>query len=598
MNFDDFMKGISNHGGKKEIGVDDELAALEEEVLGKKKGKKKGKKGKKDSDDGSLSDLSDLSDISDDEETNTKNKQKPGNINDHDLDKEDFKEPNKKAKDKIKSPEMIKATKEPIKSNEIKSKADSDMKSKGNLNKPQVNKKPLEKAVDVYNEVTEKIYHNCDKMSSVSVLQNELVVCDRIIKFKKENEYDNYIAWETKKTLINANITKITSSIEDGAIDLNEYKKLIQKELDYDKKLLGFLPKDKKIQTCEVKQLTERLNERIKIIEKELTEEVEEEEAEEPHNQLTKEETNKSKFLPEAKIEVKPKEEEKKITSSSLNPDKKEASLKPEPKKEIKTKEEPKQQQTTQVKINEKILQIVKDRLEEYKEAIDYFRANNLTTQLEDATSKAKEIAKNQKLIEEVKDKQVKESSLPDHITPEFICGYSNEERIEKYKVILEHYTTQINDIKKKINDLIDKVKGLSKTEISKTEQSKIQERVKKDLEDMKNRKEKMERIMQTFKDNAKNPWRPAPLYSITDEEEKTERINSDIPVNSLLVCLGKTDYTKENLFANLVIESKTEQVKPKQADNYDSKTMLTFTKQEYKHLQKKSLEIQVYRKQ
>lgn len=577
MDFDDFMKGLNNagSGGMKNLNVDDELAALEKEVSGNKKAKKKERN---DSEDLSISDLSNENELSEDDDS-------------EDSDKEEVKKPSKNT---TKSPQMTKTKNDAIKTNEIQSKKESEIKSKpSSLKQPELNKKPLTKTVDVYLETTEKIYHNSDKMKSVSVLENELVICDRIIKLKKENGFEDYDIWEAKKNLIGVNITKTTALIKNEAIDVDEYKKKIQNELEYNKKLLNFIPKDKKIQAFEVKEVTERLKERIKIIENELVEEepekkIESIEAIKEAEANTKVVTNKKNESKQKEIEKedKTKDKEKNTpTTTTISP-------KP-PKKDNKQKEEVKKDKTNQSKSNEKLLEIVQNRLSEYKEAIDYFRLNGLSSQLEEAISKAKKIVKQLKLIEEGKSKQIEESSLPDHITPEFICGYSNEERIKQYKEIMEHYLTQINDIKKKMNDMIDKAKSMSKSD-----QSKIMDKVKKELDNMKNRKAKIERIMQTFKDNAKNAWRPAPLYLITDEEEKIEKINTDIPMNSLLVCLGKTDYTKHHIYANIVIESKTEQVKPKNEDNYDSKSMLTFTQSEFKHLGKKTIEIQIFRKQ
>lgn len=47
----------------------------------------------------------------------------------------------------------------------------------------------------------------------------------------------------------------------------------------------------------------------------------------------------------------------------------------------------------------------------------------------------------------------------------------------------------------------------------------------------------------------AKNPWVPAPLYSMVEEEEKKEIINEDIPENTIKIYFGKTTYEKEKIY-------------------------------------------------
>ena len=39
-------------------------------------------------------------------------------------------------------------------------------------------------------------------MKCLSTLDNEIKVCDEIIKFKKDNKYENEDIWESKKVLL------------------------------------------------------------------------------------------------------------------------------------------------------------------------------------------------------------------------------------------------------------------------------------------------------------------------------------------------------------------------------------------------------------
>ena len=113
------------------------------------------------------------------------------------------------------------------------------------------------------------MYHKVEKMNSLTTLENEKAVCDKIIEYKKKINAD-YDDWEMKKDNINLRIENIQTSIEGGLWDLDRYKKEILNQYKYEIKLLQFIDKDKNLKDEQKKALKERIEERKKLIDKEL----------------------------------------------------------------------------------------------------------------------------------------------------------------------------------------------------------------------------------------------------------------------------------------------------------------------------------------
>ena len=553
--FDAFIKSLGGNApgvSSNKYDVEDELNELEDEVNGVKKDKKAGKKKKKDPDDLNLSDIEDDEDALGDEE------EKKGD-SDKELDKLSLDESDGEEEDS-KEKEVKKENAEPPHP-AVKP------QTKENTSAPpttEVQPKKVENTsdnkqkVDLYSETTENIYHKLNKMKSLGVLNNEKEQCDAIIKYKKSNGFDDYDVWEGKKDLIDAQITNVTNLVESGVMDLDKYKEYITQELNYEKQLLEVVDKDKKLPTCEIPVVKGRIQKRIDLINQELTESPEEEEEEE----------KKDDDVEEVKEE------------------------KEEPKKEEipKKKEEPKKE-----KIDEALLNRVNLRLNEYKCAIDYFKNNGLTKQQEDAVLKGKELLSAIKKIESG-DNDIDEFGLPMPITPEYIYGYSKEERLEKYKEILTEFIKQKNEIKGEIQKVIAKLQTLSKKDLKK-----IESIAKKDLDEKKAKIAKYDKLIDLLKEQNKNQWIPAPLYSKTIEEEKIEKINDKVPSNTLVIYVGKTDYDKDNIYLLFKLQysdkTKTQAVNLKNGQNFDQEIQWQFDKSELKHLHRKTLEVQLYHK-
>lgn len=154
------------------------------------------------------------------------------------------------------------------------------------------------KSIDYYSDKLKNKYHVVAKMDSLGVLDNELKVCDNIIAYKKKKNED-FETWELKKESIETKNQFITSNIESGRMDFEGYKKKIKVEYQRESKLLAFVEKDPSLNETQKKILTERVNNRKKIIEEELTKnlDVESKEEEEPKSKEEKQKKKKEELL-------------------------------------------------------------------------------------------------------------------------------------------------------------------------------------------------------------------------------------------------------------------------------------------------------------
>jgi len=184
---------------------------------------------------------------------------------------------------------LTKEQKEIIKDriNERKSTIENELNQKveeeNNIEEPEKDLVELEKElsqingnIDLYPSTVEDIYHNVGKIISLGVLEKEKELCNRIIEYKK-GKIMEYNIWETKKENIDKTINSITSLVENGTWDLDQYKKKIKEEQDWEKKLLDLSGNDSSLDDAQKRIIKARIKERIKIIQGELDKNPEEE---------------------------------------------------------------------------------------------------------------------------------------------------------------------------------------------------------------------------------------------------------------------------------------------------------------------------------
>ena len=124
--------------------------------------------------------------------------------------------------------------------------------------------------IDLYPTTIEDIYHNIGKYTCLGALEKEKDVSDIIIEYKKQKNYD-YTNFDKKKKDIDDKINSITSLVENGTWDLNMYKSKIKEQKDWEEKLLLLAENDNSLDNTQKKIVKARINTRIKLIDKELS---------------------------------------------------------------------------------------------------------------------------------------------------------------------------------------------------------------------------------------------------------------------------------------------------------------------------------------
>ena len=124
--------------------------------------------------------------------------------------------------------------------------------------------------IDLYPTTIEDIYHNIGKYTCLGALEKEKDVSDIIIEYKKQKNYD-YNNFDKKKKDIDDKINSITSLVENGTWDLNMYKSKIKEQRDWEEKLLSLAENDNSLDNTQKKIVKARINTRIKLIDKELS---------------------------------------------------------------------------------------------------------------------------------------------------------------------------------------------------------------------------------------------------------------------------------------------------------------------------------------
>ena len=435
----------------------------------------------------------------------------------------------------------------------------------GNTEKKENIKKPENKIEDKYPLQQEKIFHRINKMQSLSVLEKEIEVCKMVIAYKKKNNLDSK-EWESKIEQANKQLNEIKSKVESEEMDLETYLKTIKDELNYEQKLLDvYLPKDQTSTPAQKENIKKRINIRMLLINKEL-----------------KDSSNK---IEEDEEEEKPKEKQEK----SNNKEKPKESVNNEKKEESdNTQNDPKDPNVQKARYIDLLFQ-------QYLSARNYFKDNELKDQEKDCIDKCKSIIMAKKEIQLGNIASLDLNTLPSPIKPEYIFGYSLEERTDKFKEIIAELVKQKEEIVEKKKDYNDKLSKLKKRDLEK-----LKDQAKQVLDSYQSKIDKFDEEIEKLKEKLKDKWTPAPLYCLMPEEEKVEKINKDIPEYTMRVHIGKTDYDKDNVVLkvtlNLGEKELNKEVKLKNEKNFDETWDWTFDKREYKSLHRKHIDVQMER--
>ena len=638
--------------------------------------------------------------------------------------------------------------------NQRESKIQPQMQSKVNQSKkPELNNEPTE---DIYPKKQEGMYHKIAEMKSLTVIEEETALCDKIIAFKKKRGLD-YDDWESKKKLAEIQLLNVKSLIENGSMDYEGYKKFINKELLYEKKILKFTEMDKISKPYEINEIKRRIQRRIDVINEELTKnpENDDEEEEKPEqskvsinnsikktgeNQisnsienkaLNQQKQNNTQVIQNKKIEnidmLGPQDSEPKNNTQVIqkgqqhhhsnanvqqqkqpvqNAENKikvppqyiiqQKVLVTDPKtgkqgyviknvvdpkyaqalkqKQMQMQQKPaqaqdqhqhhhQQPQNEQHIIQKKVLvtdpktgkqtyviknyvdpryaqaqkqnvdpqkpptndkkkvaentgvktqnpqapEINKEEKEkyqkyinalvkEYTEAKEYFKKTGFEKQLSKAREDLKVLVYAKQKIDYKNYKEVKLSSLPKPITPEYIFGYTEKERMEKFKVVLSQLIKDKNDIEQKMKSILEKLQKLKRKELEKAKDA-----VKPKLDELKEKKEKIAKLMDGLKEKFKDKWTPAPLYENCTVQEQIEKISFEGCKYGLNIKVGKTDYDKDKIFLIIMVEASKsrvlkQQVNLKELGNFNEEFKWEFTGEEWKNIYKSFLYVELFR--
>ena len=406
---------------------------------------------------------------------------------------------------------------------------------------------------DLYPLKQEQIFHRIKEMKSLTVLEKEIKLCNFIIEYKKKKKID-YKEWENKITEATNKLNEIKNKVENGEMDYEEYKKTISDELAYEQKLVNiYLQKDKASSPAQIEQIKKRINDRMIIINKEINNEVEDEEEEQ--------------------------EQEEKVEKSKMP-----------------NSESTNQEAVTPVQSNEEKTKLYVDLLlQQYLSAKDYFKENDLKDQQKDCIEKCKQIIIAKKKIQNGNIKEINLNELPKSIKSEYIYGCSADERASKFKEILSELIKQKDEIDQKKKAYTEKLKKLNKKEFAN-----VKDTAKGVLDSYQSKIKKYNETIESIKEKFKDKWVPAPEFSRIEEEDKVEKVNNDIPEYTMRIHIGKTDYEKDNVYLKVKLKTSdkelVKEIQLKGNKDFNETWEWKFEKNEFKHLYKKKLEIEIER--
>lgn len=405
---------------------------------------------------------------------------------------------------------------------------------------------------DLYPLQQEKIFHRINQMKSLTVLEKEIKLCNFIIEYKMKKQAD-YKEWENKINEATKKLNEIKSKVESGEMDFEEYKKMISSELAYEQKLINaYVPKDQTSTEAQLEQIKKRINDRIIIINKEINNEIEDEEEEQ---------------------EPKEKKEEKLEKSENIN-----------------------QSNQEQSQSNEEKTKLYVDLLlQQYLSARDYFKENDFKEQEKDCIEKCKQIIIAKKKLQNGNISEVNLGELPKSIKPEYIYGCSTDERSAKFKEIISELIKQKDEIDQKKKSYMEKLKKLNKKDFAK-----VKDTAKGVLDSYQSKIDKYNETIESIKEKFKDKWVPAPEFCRIEEDDRVEKINNDIPEYTMRIHIGKTNYEKDNVSLKVKLKNGekelTKEVQLKGNKDFNETWDWKFEKNEFKYLFKKELEIELDR--
>lgn len=467
-----------------------------------------------------------------------------------------------------------------------KQKEKTEKEGKEKKKEEEIKYESIKEKKDKYPSRFENVFHRIDKFMSMGVIESETELIDKIILYKKEENLEGEIGfYETRKIMTTAQGNKIRLLVENGVIDIQKYKEQILNQKKYELSIIEAIKGSDKVNEDEKEFLIQRIEERIKIIDYELSqeqvEEEEEEEKEKDENGNKNENENKNNDqLNDNKEILDVKEDNQSNIVSEV--------------KEVTKEKEVKKVSEVKPVLDPEIGKLIENKIEIYKKAMNYFLNNNLTDQAQDAKTKLMEISKIKEKYN--KGSTINEYELPLDITPDYISNCSSQERAKKYYTLAKDFSDRKAKLNEDLQDFLNKVKLLEKRQLEKSQAS-----IKQTIEQKKKKVEVVQNIIQKLLSDQKNPWIPCPLFSYEEEEEKVEVINENIKEYVIAVSIGKNTYDKSSTYIHLefqVSDKKKidEYIYPKTDNEYGFYKEYQIEKLDFKRMYTKSISFTVYK--
>ena len=413
---------------------------------------------------------------------------------------------------------------------------------------------------DIYSIGVEHKYHNVQFMKSISTLEEEKRKCDDIIKYKQQrNKPKDVEYWQAKIKQIDIKITATTDLIETGKLDIETYKNVIQQALTFEQGFLKQITQDTSLTPSELQEIKLRISKRIELIQAELSEEINEDsdEPEVPEQQPEQPpQTQPTTPAPQPSSSEKPKANDNKANTEQLNQ--------------------------------------LHSRLNEYKSAYEYFKSNALSSQEKDALSKTQLL---HKLIQRASSgEQLPPNAIPKVITKEYIYGYSQQDKVNRLKVLLQEKIQLRNRLNAELQRAEKHISQKDKKDVKKIDQI-LQKEISKRQSDL----NAVVKEINDLKQIAASHWTPAPLIAKKEKEIKKEVSNEKIPLNVLQVHIGNTTYDKDKVYVEIKItysgKVQCQKVHEIKKGEFNQTATFTFDKKEFKALYRNNLDIKIYRK-
>jgi len=234
--------------------------------------------------------------------------------------------------------------------------------------------------------------------------------------------------------------------------------------------------------------------------------------------------------------------------------------------------------------------------IKEYTEAKEYFKRNGQEQLANKSRQDLRILISAKQKVDSGRYKEVKLNALPKAITPEYIYGYTENERMQKFKNILSQLIKDKNDIDEKMKSILEKMKKLRKRELEKAKEA-----VKPKLDEMKKKKDNIAKLIDILKEKFKDKWTPAPLYEKVMVEDRIEKISYEGAIFGLKIHVGKTDYDKDKTYLKIALQVNQnkvlgKQVHLKQMGDYNEEWKWEFNGDEFKSIAKNYLYVELYR--